>query len=256
MKDHGIVQGCQRRAICTLWCVNCLCIHPCQDWRGGRAASCNIIPSATGAAKAVGEVLPTTKGKLTGMAFRSLAGKEGGETPTTVTDLRPDGGLICSDFWLCGHESRGVPTPDVSVVDLTFTAEKDTSIEEIDALFKKAKLPRKKLWTSTSCIPYTLYALDTTLFWNEVGSEEDSGNARMTLDICFLKLVVFWGLWDLHEGRSLLHWWGVGVLGFHPQRDAWAKDGWCECAGFLLVWLENKFSMLCSTVAVVWIYIF
>eukprot|EP00438_Fugacium_kawagutii_P004115 Skav212867 [mRNA] locus=scaffold151:22202:27231:- [translate_table: standard] len=72
------------------------------DWRGGRAASCNIIPSATGAAKAVGEVLPTTKGKLTGMAFR-------------------------------------VPTPDVSVVDLTFTAEKDTSIEEIDALMKKAR---------------------------------------------------------------------------------------------------------------------
>ena len=65
-----------------------------KDWRGGRAAACNIIPSATGAAKAVGEVLPSTKGKLTGMAFR-------------------------------------VPTPDVSVVDLTFTAEKDTSIQEI-----------------------------------------------------------------------------------------------------------------------------
>lgn len=72
-----------------------------KDWRGGRAAACNIIPSATGAAKAVGEVLPSTKGKLTGMAFR-------------------------------------VPTPDVSVVDLTFTAEKDTSIEEIDKLFKDA----------------------------------------------------------------------------------------------------------------------
>merc|ERR1712050_259480 len=72
-----------------------------KDWRGGRAAACNIIPSATGAAKAVGEVLPTTKGKLTGMAFR-------------------------------------VPTPDVSVVDLTFTAEKDTSIQEIDGLFKAA----------------------------------------------------------------------------------------------------------------------
>merc|ERR550525_1234784 len=72
-----------------------------KDWRGGRAAACNIIPSATGAAKAVGEVLPVTKGKLTGMAFR-------------------------------------VPTPDVSVVDLTFTAEKDTSIEEIDKLFKSA----------------------------------------------------------------------------------------------------------------------
>merc|ERR1719380_598068 len=72
-----------------------------KDWRGGRAAACNIIPSATGAAKAVGECLPVLKGKLTGMAFR-------------------------------------VPTPDVSVVDLTFTAEKDTSIAEIDAMFKKA----------------------------------------------------------------------------------------------------------------------
>jgi len=72
-----------------------------KDWRGGRAAACNIIPSATGAAKAVGEVLPSTKGKLTGMAFR-------------------------------------VPTPDVSVVDLTFTSEKDTSIEEIDKMFKAA----------------------------------------------------------------------------------------------------------------------
>ena len=72
-----------------------------KDWRGGRAAAINIIPSTTGAAKAVGEVLPATKGKLTGMAFR-------------------------------------VPTPDVSVVDLTFRTTKDTSIEEIDAALKKA----------------------------------------------------------------------------------------------------------------------
>ena len=72
-----------------------------KDWRGGRAAAQNIIPSTTGAAKAVGEVLPSTKGKLTGMSFR-------------------------------------IPTPDVSVVDLTFRSEKDTSIQEIDALFKKA----------------------------------------------------------------------------------------------------------------------
>jgi glyceraldehyde 3-phosphate dehydrogenase len=72
-----------------------------KDWRGGRAASINIIPSTTGAAKAVGEVLPSTKGKLTGMAFR-------------------------------------VPTVDVSVVDLTFRTAKDTSIEEIDAALKKA----------------------------------------------------------------------------------------------------------------------
>ena len=72
-----------------------------KDWRGGRAAAINIIPSSTGAAKAVGEVLPATKGKLTGMSFR-------------------------------------VPTPDVSVVDLTFRSAKDTSIEEIDGLMKKA----------------------------------------------------------------------------------------------------------------------
>jgi len=72
-----------------------------KDWRGGRAAACNIIPSATGAAKAVGEAIPSLKGKLTGMSFR-------------------------------------VPTPDVSVVDLTFLAEKDTSIKEIDAMLKKA----------------------------------------------------------------------------------------------------------------------
>jgi glyceraldehyde 3-phosphate dehydrogenase len=72
-----------------------------KDWRGGRAAAINIIPSSTGAAKAVGEVLPQTKGKLTGMSFR-------------------------------------VPTADVSVVDLTFRSEKDTSIEEINSLMKKA----------------------------------------------------------------------------------------------------------------------
>ncbi len=72
-----------------------------KDWRGGRAAAVNIIPSSTGAAKAVGEVLPSVKGKLTGMSFR-------------------------------------VPTANVSVVDLTFRAAKDTSIKEIDALLKKA----------------------------------------------------------------------------------------------------------------------
>ncbi len=72
-----------------------------KDWRGGRAAAINIIPSTTGAAKAVGEVLPATKGKLTGMSFR-------------------------------------VPTPTVSVVDLTFRSERDSSIEEIDKLMKKA----------------------------------------------------------------------------------------------------------------------
>jgi glyceraldehyde 3-phosphate dehydrogenase len=72
-----------------------------KDWRGGRAAAINVIPSSTGAAKAVGEVLPAVKGKLTGMAFR-------------------------------------VPVPDVSVVDLVFRTTKDTSIEEIDGALKRA----------------------------------------------------------------------------------------------------------------------
>jgi glyceraldehyde 3-phosphate dehydrogenase len=72
-----------------------------KDWRGGRAAAINIIPSSTGAAKAAGEVIPAVKGKLTGMSFR-------------------------------------VPTPNVSVVDLTFRANRDTSIEEIDGMMKKA----------------------------------------------------------------------------------------------------------------------
>jgi glyceraldehyde 3-phosphate dehydrogenase len=72
-----------------------------KDWRGGRAAAINIIPSSTGAAKAVGEVLPAVKGKLTGMSFR-------------------------------------VPTADVSAVDLVFRSTRDSSIEEIDGLLKKA----------------------------------------------------------------------------------------------------------------------
>ncbi len=72
-----------------------------KDWRGGRAASGNIIPSSTGAAKAVGKVIPELNGKLTGMAFR-------------------------------------VPTLDVSVVDLTCNLEKPATYEEICAAVKKA----------------------------------------------------------------------------------------------------------------------
>jgi len=72
-----------------------------KDWKGGRTAAQNIIPSTTGAAKAVALVLPEVKGKLTGMAFR-------------------------------------VPVPTVSVVDLTFKTTKDTSLDEIKAALKKA----------------------------------------------------------------------------------------------------------------------
>merc|ERR1712109_399783 len=72
-----------------------------KDWRGGRCASQNIIPSSTGAAKAVGKCLPALNGKLTGMAFR-------------------------------------VPTPDVSVVDLTCRIEKEASYADIVAAVKAA----------------------------------------------------------------------------------------------------------------------
>ena len=72
-----------------------------KDWKGGRSAAINIIPSSTGAAKAVGLVCPEVKGKLTGMAFR-------------------------------------VPTPTVSCVDLTVRTVKETSYQEISAALKRA----------------------------------------------------------------------------------------------------------------------
>src|SRR6185312_8853190 len=72
-----------------------------KDWKGGRSAAINLIPSTTGAAKAVGLVCPEVKGKLTGMSFR-------------------------------------VPTPTVSVVDLPVRTVKDTSYAEISAAMKKA----------------------------------------------------------------------------------------------------------------------
>ena len=72
-----------------------------KDWRGGRGILENIIPSSTGAAKAVGKVIPALNGKLTGMAFR-------------------------------------VPTSDVSVVDLTVELEKDASMDDIKAAMKSA----------------------------------------------------------------------------------------------------------------------
>nr|BAH03726.1 glyceraldehyde 3-phosphate dehydrogenase [Saccharomyces pastorianus] len=78
-----------------------------KDWRGGRTASGNIIPSSTGAAKAVGKVLPELQGKLTGMAFR-------------------------------------VPTVDVSVVDLTVKLNKETTYDEIKKVVKAASEGKMK----------------------------------------------------------------------------------------------------------------
>lgn len=118
-----------------------------KDWRGGRGAGANIIPSSTGAAKAVGKVIPELNGKLTGMAFR-------------------------------------VPTPDVSVVDLTVRLEKPASYDEICAAIKKSSENELQ-----GILGYTTDQVVSTDF---VGSKESSifdAKAGIQLSPTFVKLV-------------------------------------------------------------------
>ena len=97
----GIVEGLMTTIHATTATQKTVDAPSLKDWRGGRAALCNIIPSSTGAAKAVGKVIKSLNGKLTGMALR-------------------------------------VPTADVSVVDLTCRLEKGASYDEIKAAMKSA----------------------------------------------------------------------------------------------------------------------
>ncbi|ROI07523.1 type I glyceraldehyde-3-phosphate dehydrogenase [Kaistella haifensis] len=99
--NFGIVEGLMTTVHATTATQKTVDGPSMKDWRGGRSALNNIIPSSTGAAKAVGKVIPSLNGKLTGMSFR-------------------------------------VPTADVSVVDLTVRLEKATSYEEICAAMKAA----------------------------------------------------------------------------------------------------------------------
>ena len=99
--NFGIVSGLMTTVHATTSTQKPVDSPSLKDWRGGRGAGQSIIPSSTGAAKAVGRVIPELNGKLTGMAFR-------------------------------------VPTPDVSVVDLTVNLEKSTSYEQVKAAMKAA----------------------------------------------------------------------------------------------------------------------
>lgn len=118
-----------------------------KDWRGGRGASQNIIPSSTGAAKAVGKVLPELNGKLTGMAFR-------------------------------------VPTPNVSVVDLTVRLEKAATYEQIKAAVKAAAEGEMK-----GVLGYTEDDVVSTDFNGEVCTSVFDAKAGIALNDNFVKLV-------------------------------------------------------------------
>jgi len=118
-----------------------------KDWRGGRGAGQNIIPSSTGAAKAVGKVIPELNGKLTGMAFR-------------------------------------VPTPDVSVVDLTARLKKGASYEEICAAMKKASEGELK-----GVLGYTEDAVVSNDFIGDARTSIFDAGAGIQLSPNFVKVV-------------------------------------------------------------------
>merc|ERR1712013_713823 len=121
-----------------------------KDWRGGRCASQNIIPSSTGAAKAVGKVIPAVNGKLTGMAFR-------------------------------------VPTPDVSVVDLTCRLEKGAKYDEIVAAVKEAAAgPMKGVldWTDEEVVSTDFVSCKSSSIF-DIG-------AGISLNDNFVKLVTWY----------------------------------------------------------------
>jgi glyceraldehyde 3-phosphate dehydrogenase len=118
-----------------------------KDWRGGRGASQNIIPSSTGAAKAVGKVIPELNGKLTGMSLR-------------------------------------IPTPDVSVVDLTCRLEKGTTYEEICAAMKKASEGELK-----GILGYTEDAVVSNDFLGDIRTSIFDAGAGIMLSPTFVKVV-------------------------------------------------------------------
>merc|ERR1740117_900166 len=146
--NFGIVEGLMTTVHATTATQKTVDGPSGKDWRGGRGAQQNIIPSATGAAKAVGKVLPQLNGKLTGMAFR-------------------------------------VPTPDVSVVDLTVKLAKETDYETICAFLKaKAETPEYK-----GVFAYTDDQVVSNDFITDPASSTFDAKAGIMLDKTFVKLV-------------------------------------------------------------------
>ena len=145
--NWGIVEGLMTTVHAVTATQKTVDAPSAKDWRGGRGAAQNIIPSSTGAAKAVGKVIPALNGKLTGMAFR-------------------------------------VPTPDVSVVDLTCRLEKPASYDEIKAAMKKASEGELK-----GILGYTEDAVVSTDFLGDTRTSIFDADAGIAISKNFVKVV-------------------------------------------------------------------
>ncbi|GMJ10508.1 glyceraldehyde-3-phosphate dehydrogenase of plastid 2 [Hibiscus trionum] len=169
-EEFGIVEGLMTTVHATTATQKTVDGPSMKDWRGGRGAGQNIIPSSTGAAKAVGKVLPELNGKLTGMAFR-------------------------------------VPTPNVSVVDLTCRLHKSASYDDVKAAIKyAAEGPLKGI------LGYTNEDVVSNDFVGDSRSSIFDAKAGIGLSASFMKLVSWydneWGysnrVLDLIEHISLV----------------------------------------------------
>ena len=143
----GIVEGLMTTVHATTATQKTVDAPSKKDWRGGRGAGQNIIPSSTGAAKAVGKVIPNLNGKLTGMAFR-------------------------------------VPTPNVSVVDLTVRLEKGASYQEVCAAMKEASEGELK-----GILGYTEEAVVSNDFLGDSRTSIFDAGAGIGLNDNFVKVV-------------------------------------------------------------------
>jgi glyceraldehyde 3-phosphate dehydrogenase len=148
--NFGIVHGLMTTVHATTATQKTVDGPSVKDWRGGRGAAQNIIPSSTGAAKAVGRVIPELNGKLTGMAFR-------------------------------------VPTPDVSVVDLTVNLAKPASYDQIKAAMKAAAEG-----PMAGVLGYTEDEVVSTDFLGESCTSVFDANAGIALTDTFVKLVAWY----------------------------------------------------------------